>query len=93
MIQSDITHELMKAAEEYPVVTIFGPRQSGKTTLAQKAFPHKPYVSLDMSMEGFWTKFNECRPFFCIYRKLWTKAPIRACSSLPEVINLSCINL
>lgn len=31
----------------YPVITITGPRQSGKTTLARVAFPDKPYVSLE----------------------------------------------
>ena len=31
----------------YPVVTLTGPRQSGKTTLAQLAFADKPYVSLE----------------------------------------------
>ena len=31
----------------YPVITITGPRQSGKTTLARAAFPEKPYVSLE----------------------------------------------
>jgi len=31
----------------YPVITITGPRQSGKTTLARAAFPDKPYVSLE----------------------------------------------
>ncbi len=31
----------------YPVITLTGPRQSGKTTLAQLAFADKPYVSLE----------------------------------------------
>ena len=31
----------------YPVITITGPRQSGKTTLARAAFADKPYVSLE----------------------------------------------
>jgi predicted AAA+ superfamily ATPase len=31
----------------YPVVTVLGPRQSGKTTLCQMAFPDKPYVNLE----------------------------------------------
>ena len=31
----------------YPVITITGPRQSGKTTLARAAFPDKRYVSLE----------------------------------------------
>jgi len=47
MIQRDITQELLAAAREYPIVTVFGPRQSGKTTLAQMTFPKKSYVSLE----------------------------------------------
>jgi len=31
----------------FPIVTITGPRQSGKTTLAKAVFPGKPYVSLE----------------------------------------------
>ena len=37
----------MAAAAEYPVVTVFGPRQSGKTTLVRMTFPNKPYFSLE----------------------------------------------
>ncbi|MDY6990720.1 MAG: AAA family ATPase, partial [Thermodesulfobacteriota bacterium] len=47
MIQREIARELVQAAGEYPVVTVFGPRQSGKTTLAQMTFPDKRYVSLE----------------------------------------------
>jgi len=47
MISRDIHHELLHSAAEYPVVTILGPRQSGKTTLARMAFPDKPWVSLE----------------------------------------------
>jgi predicted AAA+ superfamily ATPase len=47
MIKREITTELIASAEEYPVVTVFGPRQSGKTTLAQMTFPHKSYFSLE----------------------------------------------
>ena len=32
---------------KYPVVTINGPRQSGKTTLARSVFPDLPYVNLE----------------------------------------------
>lgn len=35
----------------YPVVTLTGPRQSGKTTLARAAFADKPYVSLETPEE------------------------------------------
>jgi uncharacterized protein len=47
MIIRKITAELLEAAGEYPVVTVFGPRQSGKTTLAKMTFPEKPYYSLE----------------------------------------------
>ena len=47
MITRKIMHELMECAAEYPAVTILGPRQSGKTTLAKMAFAKKPYVSLE----------------------------------------------
>jgi hypothetical protein len=38
---------LLHLARGYPVVAVTGPRQSGKTTLVRKAFPDKPYVSLE----------------------------------------------
>lgn len=44
----DILHELYETAESYPVVTIIGPRQSGKTTLAKTVFPKKAYVNLEL---------------------------------------------
>ncbi|MBN1576317.1 MAG: ATP-binding protein [Chitinispirillaceae bacterium] len=47
MVTRAITAELISAAEEYPVVTIVGPRQSGKTTLVRMTFPRKPYCSLE----------------------------------------------
>ncbi len=47
MITRDITTELLESAAEFPVVTILGPRQSGKTTLVQMTFPDKPYCSLE----------------------------------------------
>jgi len=47
MIERDITNELVECAAEYPVVTILGPRQSGKTTLVQMTFPDRPYFSLE----------------------------------------------
>jgi predicted AAA+ superfamily ATPase len=36
-----------RAAGRFPVVTITGPRQAGKTTLARAAFADKPYANLE----------------------------------------------
>ena len=37
----------MELYVSFPVVTITGPRQSGKTTLVKNCFPEKQYVSLE----------------------------------------------
>lgn len=45
---------LRRFAKGYPVLILTGPRQSGKTTLAQAAFPKKPYATLeDPDTRGF----------------------------------------
>ncbi len=47
MIEREITPCLVKLFEQYPFVTVTGPRQSGKTTLCRAAFPHLKHVDLD----------------------------------------------
>ena len=42
-----LSTKLIEMAGFYPVVTLIGPRQSGKTTLVMEAFPDKEYVSLE----------------------------------------------
>ena len=42
-----ITTALLSRATQYPVVTVTGPRQAGKTTVCKEAFPTKPYVNLE----------------------------------------------
>jgi len=43
----EILQELKTLAQDFRVVTILGPRQSGKKTLCQMAFPNYQYVSLE----------------------------------------------
>jgi len=47
MIKRTIQTTLTKTARGYPVVTLTGPRQSGKTTLVRAAFPSYDYASLE----------------------------------------------
>ncbi len=45
---------LRGAAALYPIVTVTGPRQSGKTTLCRAVFPSHPYVSLEAPDFAAW---------------------------------------
>ncbi len=47
MIDRTLTASLKKSFEQYPVVTLTGPRQSGKTTLVRSSFPDLPYKNLE----------------------------------------------
>lgn len=47
MIKRHIEPKLMQWAGQYPVITVTGPRQSGKTTLCRALFAQKAYFSLE----------------------------------------------
>jgi hypothetical protein len=47
MVPRALTPRLRASAGKFPVVTVTGPRQSGKTTLCRAVFPDKAYVSLE----------------------------------------------
>ncbi len=47
MISRNGEETVQKLLRGFPTVTITGPRQSGKTTLARKIFADKPYASLE----------------------------------------------
>ena len=42
-----LAKELLSQARHYPIVTLTGPRQAGKSTLAKMCFPKKQYFSLE----------------------------------------------
>lgn len=47
MLPRTLQRPLVEAAANLPVVTVTGPRQSGKTTLVRAAFPDLEYVTLE----------------------------------------------
>lgn len=51
MIWRTLQDQLERLAAQHPVVTVTGPRQSGKTTLARAAFPEHAYASLETPSE------------------------------------------
>ena len=46
-IEREMSETLRIVMNEYPIVTISGPRQSGKTTFAKKCLPEYGYVNLE----------------------------------------------
>ena len=68
MIARELGTSLERWGRQYPAITLIGPRQSGKTTLAKLVFPDKPYVNLEDVQErlfaardprGFLGRFRE----------------------------------
>lgn len=47
MIERTLRAKLLKLTTVFPCVAVLGPRQSGKTTLVQEAFPDYKYLSLE----------------------------------------------
>ncbi len=47
MVKRQISETLLSLTGQYPVITVTGPRQSGKTTLVKSLFPDKPYHNLE----------------------------------------------
>ena len=47
MIPRAVTARFLRLMQGFPVVTVTGPRQSGKTTLVRHLLPDRPYVSLE----------------------------------------------
>ncbi|MFH1678713.1 MAG: ATP-binding protein [Candidatus Omnitrophota bacterium] len=47
MLKRTLARKLISSARKFPIVSVIGPRQSGKTTLVKMAFPKKPYASLE----------------------------------------------
>jgi predicted AAA+ superfamily ATPase len=68
MIIRHLSQYLKKLARDYPIVTLTGPRQSGKTTLIKMVFPDYRYVSLE---DPDTRQFAETDPrgFLSLYNK------------------------
>ncbi len=47
MIKRDLSGKILQLSEKFPIITVTGPRQSGKSTLLKNIFPEYRYVSLE----------------------------------------------
>lgn len=85
MIRRNIEPLFRQLAEQYPIVTLVGPRQSGKTTLARMVFPDKPYVTLeDPDMRRF--AMEDPRSFLASYQQGAVIDEIQRAPDLPSYL-------
>jgi len=47
MIQRDLHQKITQLRGKFPILTLTGPRQTGKTTLLKNIYSDIPYVSLE----------------------------------------------
>lgn len=66
IFRRDITTLLVKATEQYPVVGLMGPRQSGKTTIVRHTFPNYTYVTME-NLDTRAEAVEDPRKFFATY--------------------------
>lgn len=67
MIKRILSQVVLERAEQFPVLTLTGPRQSGKTTLVRECFPNHTYVNLE-DPETRTLAESDYHRFFSIYR-------------------------
>ena len=68
MLKRILEEKLVALSGQFPVVTLTGPRQSGKTTLVQQAFPDWEYVSLE-ELDNREFAENDPRGFLSTYSR------------------------
>ena len=47
MIKRELEQDLLNLSKDWSVISVTGPRQSGKTTLCKKTFPNYEYINLE----------------------------------------------
>lgn len=83
LIERDIQAELYTLLKEYPVTTLLGPRQAGKTTLARTALPGYAYANLE-DLETREIAQHDPKAFF---QKFSGKVIIDEIQRVPELLS------
>ena len=68
MIKRILGEQIKRMAAKMPLISITGPRQSGKTTLAKQCFPEYDYMNLE-NPDVFATAKSDPRLFLSQHKK------------------------
>lgn len=85
MIKRNLETQLIQAAEKFPVVTLTGPRQSGKSTLCRACFPEHAYVNLESPDVRAFAQ-QDPRRFLADYPQGAILDEIQRCPELPSYL-------
>jgi predicted AAA+ superfamily ATPase len=83
LIPRKLASKLISASKLFPIVTLTGPRQSGKTTLVKACFPDYTYCNLE-NPEIRTMANNDPKTFFHIYK---TPIIIDEVQRVPELLS------
>ena len=68
MVTRALQPKLEQAAQQLPIITLIGPRQSGKTTLAKHLFANYTYINLELPDHRYFASLDP-KGFFQRYKK------------------------
>ena len=87
MITRDLENQVRKAAAAFPVITITGPRQSGKSTLCKMLFGDHNYVNLEApDIRQF--ALEDPRGFLAQFKEGAVLDEIQRCPDLPSYLQV-----
>ncbi|WP_187146300.1 hypothetical protein [Candidatus Amoebophilus asiaticus] len=66
MIYRTLQDRLSQIVHQFPVITITGPRQLGKITLAKHIFPNHTYINLELHNNRDFA-ITDPKVFFCVF--------------------------
>ena len=85
MIERNIEKHIKRLVTQYPVITLTGPRQSGKTSLCKKCFPNYDYVNLE-NLDTRIRALDDPRAFLSNFKKGVILDEIQRTPDLPSFI-------
>jgi predicted AAA+ superfamily ATPase len=82
MIPRHAAPRILRLLQGFPVVTISGPRQSGKTTLVRALLPNEPYISLEAPSQR---EFARSQPWLLAFLVAYAERDARQLAAIQDL--------